>query len=137
YRGTEADALARYYEADTLRLIGQNREALDAFGTIAIDYPRSKWGARSRLGAALTLVALGNPYGAMEELQRVRLRFPGTEDAATAMKWNTALYRLHVRSPAQPAFVFAGHTLPAAPGKLKDVNAIVVGPSRDDLFMLS
>ena len=128
YKGTDTVPIARFYEADTYRMVGRNREALDGFGRVATDYPRSPWAAKSRLGAALSFVALGDPFSAIEELQRVRARFPGTEHAATALQWNTALYRLHVGTPQQAGFSAAGRVLPAAPGKLRDVEAIVVTP---------
>src|SRR5665647_2676091 len=63
----------------------------------------------------------------MELLQRVRQRFPGTPEAATAVAWNTILYRLYLRAPGQPAYQFvAAKALAGTAGKLKDIQALAV-----------
>jgi hypothetical protein len=64
----------------------------------------------------------------MDALQRVVVSFPDSPQAAQARLWNTILYRLYVRPPAQPAYVFADRTIAGAGGKLKDVTAISLGP---------
>lgn len=44
-----------------------------------------------------------------------------------AREWNTILYRLYVRPPAQPAYAFANRTIAGAGGKLKDITNIAIG----------
>ena len=137
YKNTDTEPIARFYEADTYRLTGRHREALDGYIGVATDYPRSRWAAESRLGAALCFVALADPFSAIGELQRVRAKFPGSEQAATALQWNTALYRLHVGMPRQAGFAYAGRALPAAPAKLRDVDAIAITPKGEVVVVTS
>jgi hypothetical protein len=63
----------------------------------------------------------------MAALQRVVNAFPNSAQAGTARDWNSILYRLYVRPPAQPAYVFANRTIAGSGGKLKDVTALTVG----------
>lgn len=126
YPGSEAVPAAYYQAAEILRLTLRDAEATQRYRQVAVEFPRSIWAARSMLGEARCLVRGGRPLPAMELLQRVRQRFPGTAEAASALAWNTILYRLYVRSPAQPAFVFSNRTLAPASGKLKDIAAVAV-----------
>jgi outer membrane protein assembly factor BamD (BamD/ComL family) len=128
FPGTEAVPASMYFGGEAARLGGRRDQAVQRFNQLATQFPNSPWTANALLGSALTLTRAGQPVRAMEQLQRVRNRFPNTPESATAMEWNTVLYRLYLRAPAQPAFAFSGRTVPAAPGKLKDVVDIAVDP---------
>jgi TolA-binding protein len=117
YAGTPAVPGALFYLGEARRLERRNQEALDAYRRIAGAYPRAAWTARALLGAARCLTALGAPFEAMQELQRVRDAFPGTPEAQRALEWNTLLFRLYTEAPSP-------YSLPPKPlggGRLRDV----------------
>jgi outer membrane protein assembly factor BamD (BamD/ComL family) len=126
FPGSAAVAAAMYYAGEATRVGGRRNEAIERFTQLATQFPNSPWTANALLGSALSLTRAGQPLRAMEHLQRIRNRFPRTPEAAKAVDWNTVLYRLYLRAPAQPAFQFSGRTVPAAPGKLRDVADIAV-----------
>jgi TolA-binding protein len=130
FPGSDAVPASIFYAAEALRITNRDAEAVLRYRQVSTDYPQSPWTPRALLGEARCLVVTGKAQRAMELLQRVRQRFPGTPEAATAVAWNTILYRLYLRAPAQPAYVFApARAIAGATGKLKDVQALAVAPS--------
>jgi hypothetical protein len=99
-----------------------------------MDYPRSPWTPRALLGSAANLVASAQPARAMAQLQRLRQTFPTSPEAAVALDWNTVLYRLYVRPPAQPPYAFS-ETLAGPAGKLRDVVDIAI--DREDNLLVA
>jgi TolA-binding protein len=127
FPGSEAVPASIYYAGEALRLTHRDAEAVLRYRQVSTDYPQSAWAPRALLGEARCLVLTGKSARAMELLQRVRQRFPGTPEAATAVSWNTILYRLYLRAPAQPAYQFApAKAIAGSAGKLKDIEALAV-----------
>lgn len=126
FPGSDAVPASFYYAAEALRLTHRDDEATIRYRQVSTDYPQSAWAGRALLGEARCLVLAGKPNRAMELLQRVRQRFPGTTEAATALSWNTLIYRLYLRAPTQPAFQFSGKAIAGPTGRLKDVQALGV-----------
>ena len=135
FPGSDAVPAALYYSGEAQRIARRPDAALEQDRQVVMRYPSSLWAARAELGSAICLTASGRAPRAMEALQRVRARFPGTPEAAQALAWNTILYRLYLRPPAQPAFVFSSRVIPPTPGKLKDVEAIVA--DRRDILLVA
>lgn len=133
FPGSEAVPASIYEAGETLRLTNRDGEAILRYRQVSTDYPASPWAARALLGEARCLVITGKPTRAMELLQRLRQRFPGSPQAATALGWNTLLYRLFLRPPVQPAFQFSGRTVAGTAGKLKDIEALAID-SKGHLF---
>lgn len=129
FPGSDAVPASKFYAAEALRLTHRDDDAALRYRQVSTDYPQSAWTARALLGEARCLAAAGKPTRAMDLLQRVRARFPGSPEAATAVAWNTILYRLYLRAPTQPAYQFApAKAVTGAAGKLKDVQALSLGP---------
>jgi TolA-binding protein len=126
YAYSEATPSAIYYAGEAYRLARRDDEALIRYRDVALKYPTSPWTARAHLGASVSLVQTGRVADAMSMLQRVRDRFPDTPEATTALNWNTILYRLYIRPPDQPPYLFAGRTLGSPSARLRDVAAIAV-----------
>jgi outer membrane protein assembly factor BamD (BamD/ComL family) len=125
YEGTAAVPAALYYSGEAARLGGRRDDAIERFNRLTTQYPRSSWTSKALLGSASALVAAAQPLRALEQLERARLQFPSSREAATALEWNTILYRLYVRAPAQPAYGFStGIGGPA--GRFRDVGDIAV-----------
>lgn len=123
--GSPAIPVAFYYAGEALRLAKRFPEAIERYRQLTLDYPASPWTARGLLGAGRCLTIVGQPLQALQQIQRVRTRFPDSEQQTTALLWNTILFRLYVRAPTYPAFAFGDRSLVGASGKLKDVEAIV------------
>jgi TolA-binding protein len=117
----EAVPAAGFYAADALRIVRRTDDALERFRRVSMEYPRASWAARARLGAALCLVAGDRAPRALEELQRVRQQLPDSPEGNDALNFNTILYRLYLRTPAQPAFGFSGPFPGTEGSKLKDI----------------
>jgi len=96
---------------------------------VSVPYPRSIWAARAALGAAACFSLKGAPVSAFDELQRVRLRFAGTPEAAQALAWNTTLYRLFLSGGPQATYAFSGRAVTGPAGKIKDVVALATDAS--------
>jgi len=127
FPGSDAVPASIYYAGEALRLTHRDDEAVLRYRQVSTDYPQSAWAPRALLGEARCLVIAGKSARGMELLQRVRQRFPGTPEAATAVAWNTILYRLYLRAPGQPAYQFvAAKALAGTAGKLKDIQALAV-----------
>ncbi len=124
FPGSEAVAAAGFYAGDTLRLARRNDEALDRFRRVTMEFPRSIWAVRAALAQTACLVQAERPTRAFDDLQRVRQQFPNTPEAATAMNYNTILYRLYVRPPAQPPYAFSGKYVGSETAKYKDVVGV-------------
>jgi TolA-binding protein len=120
----EAVPAAGFFAADALRIVRRTDEALERFRRVSMEYPRASWAARARLGAALCLVATDRAARALDELQRVRQQLPDSSEGNDALNFNTILYRLYVRAPAQPAFAFAARFPGTEGSKLKDVVGV-------------
>jgi TolA-binding protein len=130
----EAVPAAGFYAGDTLRIVRRTDEALERFRRVSMEYPRSNWAARARIGAGLCLVAGDRAPRALEELQRVRQQLPNSPEGTDALNLNTILYRLYVRLPSQPAYVFGG-PYPGTEGtKFKDVVGIHFDPANQLLL---
>jgi TolA-binding protein len=129
FPGADAVPASMYYAGEALRLTHRDTEAIGRFRQVSTDYPESEWAPRALLSEARCLVLTGKAPRAMELLQRVRQRFPKTPEAGTAIEWNTILYRLYLRAPAQPAFQFAAQRTIVGPGgRLKNVQSMAIGP---------
>jgi TolA-binding protein len=128
FPGTPAVAPALSAAGETLRRLGRCDEALDRFGKVVLEYPRSLWSARARMSSAKCLALAGRVPEAMGALYRVSATSPGTESAVAARTLGTILNRLYVRPPAQPAFVPAERSLTGPGGRLRDVKAIAIAP---------
>jgi TolA-binding protein len=130
FAGSNAVPAAIFFTAEALRLSHRDDEAIRSYRQVSTDYPESEWAPSAMLGEARCLVSTGKPWVAMEVLQRVREQFPRRPEAATARAWNTILYRLYVRAPAQPAYQFVPQKSIAGPaGRLKDVKTMAIGPN--------
>ncbi len=129
FPGDDAVPEAEFYAGDTLRLVRRNDEALERFRRVAMEYPRSIWAARAARDASICLVQSNSPLRALEELQRVRSQFPGSPEAAEALNYNSIIYRLYVRPPAQPPYSFANRFVGGASEKFQDVFGIAIDDS--------
>ena len=118
-------AAAKYDEAETLAYVGKVAEASAIYRDVSLAYPSQIWSARALLGEARCLVAQRRGGRAIEVLQRVRDRFPDTPEASTAAQWNAIVYRLYLRMPSP--FLFTSRSIPPAPGKLRDIDAVASG----------
>ncbi len=118
-------AAARYHEAELLRLYGNARDAAEVYRSVALAYPTQAWAARSRLGEARCLVALGRGAEALVPLQWVRDHFPDSVEAADALNWNALVHRLYLRQG--PLYRYLGQDVPSPPGKLKGIKALAAG----------
>ena len=128
YPASPATPAAAYYAGETLRLAKRFPEAIERYRQVTLDYPNSPWSSRALLGVGRCLTITGQPLQAVQQLQRVRSRFPGTEPDTTALLWNTLLFRLYVRVPSRPAYVFGDRGIAGTSGKLKDVEAVAATP---------
>jgi TolA-binding protein len=134
FPGSEAIPQAIYYSGEALRLARRYEEALERYRDLPMKYPASIWTARALVRSAFCLVQAGQSAGApgapgaIEGLQRVRAQFPGTPEAAAALNLNTVLYRLYIRPPAQPPYVFSDRAVGGPTDRLSDVAAIAVDP---------
>jgi TolA-binding protein len=128
FPGSEGVAPAVYASGDTLRRLGRCPEALERFDQVVMEYPRTMWASLARLGAGACLAATGRPFDGMAALQRAVNASPNGPQAATARDWNSTLYRLYVRPPAQPPYVFANRAIAGPGGRLRNVNGLAIGP---------
>jgi outer membrane protein assembly factor BamD (BamD/ComL family) len=126
FPGSEAVAAARYYAGDTLRMARRADEAFERLRRVAMEYPRSIWSARADLATAAALVSQDRAREAFARLQRIRQQFPGTPEADAALQYNTILYRLYVRAPAQPPYAFSGRFIGSEGARYGDVMGLAV-----------
>jgi len=128
FPSSEAVGAAGFYAGEALRLASRHEDALERFRRVTMEFPHSIWAVRAALAEAACLVQAGRATRAFEELQRVRQQFPNTPEAATAIDYNTILYRLYVRAPVQPPYAFSGKYVGAETARYK----AVVGVQFDD-----
>ena len=133
FPGSEAVPASMYYAGESLRIGNQREQAIERFAQLTRQFPNSPWTANALLGSAVSLTRSGQATRAMEQLQRVRTQFPRSPEAAIALDWNTVLYRLYVRAPSQPAFLFSGRTITGQGGKLKDAIDVAILPDSNVL----
>jgi outer membrane protein assembly factor BamD (BamD/ComL family) len=126
FPGSEAVPASMYYGGEAARLGGNRAQAIQRFSQLATQFPNSPWTANALVSSAMSLTNAGQPVRAMEQLQRVRTQFPRSSEAQMAFDLNTVLYRLYLRAPAQPAFLFSGRTITGSAGKLRDVVDIAI-----------
>ena len=123
FPSSPAVAASRYYAGDTLRLARRGDEAAAYFRRIELEHPRSIWAARADLVSAVNLVAAERATEALSRLQRIRQQFAGSAEAATALNYNTILYRLYLRKPSPYKFSrFVG----APTDKFRDVVGLTI-----------
>ncbi len=126
FPGDMAVPAAGFYAGEALRAVRRTDEALERYRRVGMEYPRSIWAARAGLAAASCLVQTERAPRALEELQRIRQRFPGTAEATDALNLNTILYRLYVRVPTQPPYVFGGRYVGGENARFKDVVGVSI-----------
>ncbi len=136
FPASDAVPAAMYYAGEALRMAHREEEAVFRYRQVSTDYPLSTWSARALLGEGRCLVIGGKATPAMEQLQRVRQRFPGSPEAATALAWNTILYRLYLRPSSLVPYTFTGKTLGTPTARLRDVVALGIG-ARDQLLVVT
>jgi outer membrane protein assembly factor BamD (BamD/ComL family) len=125
YPGSDAVPASNYYAGEALRLSHRDDEAIRVYRQVSTDYPESEWAPRALLGEARCLVATGEAGTAMDLLQRVREHFPKTPEAATALAWNTILYRLYVRAGQAPPFQFvSAKSIAGLAGRMTGIGAL-------------
>jgi TolA-binding protein len=140
----EVTAAAGYYTGEALRASGRCADAMKAYQDVIVDYPRLGWSSRAELGVGRCLVTLDRAREAMPHLQRVRRAGAGVPaaEAETALRWNTILARLLLRTPTEPAFTFASRASGSAAGaaatqatspaiQVRDVVAMSIAPKGD------
>ena len=127
---SEAVAPSLYYAAEIDRRAGRPSDAIDKLRRVAQYYPRSTWAARASLLESPLLLADGQPKEAMRALQRVVRRYGSGAEASTARAWNTTLYRLYVRAPAQPPYVASGRSIAGAVGQVEGRRGDCAGAGR-------
>ncbi len=134
FPGSDAIPSSIFYAGEVLRIVRRNDEALERYRDVTLKYPGSVWAARALVSSALCLVQSGRPITAMEGLQRVRATLSASPEAATALSWNTILYRLYVRAPAQAAYAYSGRMLGTPTAKFNDVSAVAID-ARDQVLL--
>ena len=128
FPGTAAVAPAVYAAGETLRRLNRCDEALLRLAQVGLEYPRSTWAARSKVSSSMCLVAKGRVPEAMSALYAVTASFPDTDSARTAREFGTILYRLHIRPPAEPAYVASDRTIGPPAGRFRDVTGLTTAP---------
>jgi TolA-binding protein len=103
-------------------------DAVEAARRASLEHPTSDAAAAAQYQVGHLLALQGEPQQAMEEFQQVRNRYPNSEWAGPARDRITALYRLH--GGARPAFSLDAAYAIGAGDILKDVRAILMGPTR-------
>jgi TolA-binding protein len=126
FPGSDAVAAARFYAGETLRLARRGDEAMDRLGRVSMEYPRSIWAARADLSTVPLLVAGDRASQAFARLQQIRLEFPGSAEANTALRYSTILYRLFVRGRSQPPYTFSGRYIGSEASRFRDVTGIII-----------
>jgi hypothetical protein len=124
-RTTLEEAEAHLDAAEVLEVTGERAEAVRRYQQLVARYPALPVSGTARRHLARERVDAGDAAGAMELLQQVRDRFPGTADAAAALQQLTTLHRLYLRSPAAPLFVPA-RTISGPAGKFRDFRDVAV-----------
>jgi len=128
---------ATYRAASATRLGLNPAQAVRKYDELITRFPTSSWTPAALLESALAVIRAGqSPARAMERLQRVRRVFPQNPAAATALQWNTLLYRLYLKAPTQPLYQSDDAVLAPTPAKLPDLIDLAV-VDRGDLLVLT
>jgi TolA-binding protein len=123
---------ALYYKGEVFRLVDRHTEAIPHYRDVTLRYPRTLWAARAHIGLSLTLARTGNALAAIDELQRVRLRFPDSPEADRAERLLTILYRLYVLPTTGVApYQWSTKTLAGPAGRLRDILNLTMSPGDD------
>jgi hypothetical protein len=120
-----AEAAAHLEAAAALHTTGSRADAVRRYEELVARYPDIPVSGAARLYLARERVAAGDAGAAMELLQQVRDRFPGTADATAALQQLTTIHRLYLRLAAAPLFVPA-RTIAGQGGKFRDFRDIAV-----------
>jgi TolA-binding protein len=135
----EIAAAAAYYSGDALRLAGRCPEATAEYATVLVDYSAMVWAGRAEIGLARCFIAQHQPREAMSHLQRARQygELP-PEELTSVSRWLTVLARFYLRTPADAAFVPAGHAAigAAAARAPRDIIALAIDAG-DHLHVLT
>jgi TolA-binding protein len=102
---------------------GRLDDAMASLVRVGVEYASHPAASHAFLQAGLVLTSKGDAIGAMEELQQVRNRWPGSREAETALGRLTMLHRLYVRAKGGGA-AFAATAETAGPARLQDVLAL-------------
>lgn len=119
FPGTEAVPRALVLAGEALWYAKRFDDAIAELARVEAEYPTDPAAAGAYLAAGRVRVPLGDPIAAMEELQQVRDRFPGSAEAPLALAHTTLLHRLYVRAKSGPAYTLSPET--AGPQKLENV----------------
>jgi len=119
----EADAARLVKDVATLWHKRQFDDALLKVVRVQDDFAMTGAASDAGLWAGRTLVALGDPISAMEELQQVRNRWPRGSAAGVALAQNAILRRLYARPADAPAY---GALEKVGPDKLESIVSVVV-----------
>jgi TolA-binding protein len=111
---------------EALWYAGRYDDALASLVRAEVEYPGDAATAHAHLNAARVMVSRGDPIGAMEELQQVRNRWPGSPEADDALGRLTILHRLHVRGRSGAPYALTAET----PGPPKLQNVVGLGATR-------
>jgi TolA-binding protein len=128
FPGSDAVPAAGYFAGEALRLVRRYEDALVRYRRVTASYPSSPWAARANLGAGYCLVQADRAAAALPEVQRVRQIMPTSAEADAALNINSILYRLHVRAPKGPAFVFSGRFIGDERANFNDVVGLKIDP---------
>jgi len=111
-----------------LRLLGRPAEALERYHQVLLAHSGDRWAPAAGLGEGMALAAEGDYVGAIESFQRVRNRWLDSPEATDALRRQTILFRLGIRSRTGPAFSYTNDMPAGASAKLKKVVALAVTP---------
>jgi TolA-binding protein len=128
FPGSDAVPAAGYFAGEALRLVRRYDDALARYRRVTASYPSSPWAARANLAAGYCLVQADRAVAALPEVQRVRQIMPTSAEADAALNINSILYRLHVRAPKGPAFVFSGRFIGDERANFNDVVGLKIDP---------
>jgi outer membrane protein assembly factor BamD len=101
-------------------------ESLAYLGRVEAEYPTTSAAADAYLMESRVLVARGDAVAAMEELQQVRNRFPGSPQAAAALARTSILYRLYVKAKSGLAYAQAADSV--GPPKIENLVGLALTP---------
>jgi hypothetical protein len=111
--------------AEAAHATSAHADAVRRYEGLLARYPAVPVSGAARLYLARERVAAGDAAAAMDLLQQVRDRFPGTADATAALQQLTTIHRLYLRLAAAPLFVPA-RTIAGPGGKFRDFRDLAV-----------
>jgi TolA-binding protein len=122
FPASDAVPAALYHAAEVHYYSRRYADALSNLGRVTAEYPSSPIAADAYVASGRSLLAMGDPILAMEELQQARNRAPKSAAAAQALAQITLLHRLYVRARSGPAFTLTAET--PGPARLQDGIAL-------------